>query len=165
MNIALCGMMGCGKSTVAQIISRKYGLPLIDTDEIIAKKYGTIADIFEQKGEEYFRKIEAETIAEFCIKDIGAVIALGGGAVLAEENVRNLKVNGKIVYLRTKEENLTKRLLNTTDRPLLKGTMRDIIADILLKRTPVYESVADIVVDTDELSPEKIADVIGERIL
>ena len=165
MNIALCGMMGCGKSTVAKIVSKKYGLPLIDTDKLIVEKYGTIADIFACKGEEYFRKIEAETIAEYCAKDSNAVIALGGGAVLREENVVNLKHNGKIVYMRTQESNLAKRLENTADRPLLNGTMRDIIGELLSKRTIVYESVADKIIDTDELKPEQIADAIVETML
>lgn len=165
MNIALCGMMGCGKTTVANIISNKYHLPLIDTDAIIVKRYGAISDIFATEGEQYFRRIEADTILECCSQDGNFVIALGGGAVLNEKNVLNLKNGGKIVYLRTKEENLAKRLKNSTDRPLLKGTMRDIITDILAKRAPIYERVADIIVDTDALSAEEVADVIARNVL
>ena len=106
MNIALSGMMGCGKTTVARILAEKFNLPLKDTDEIIVERYGVIADIFAEKGEEYFRKIEAEVIAEISEKDGNFVFALGGGAVLSEENVRNLNRHGNIVYFRTKEENL-----------------------------------------------------------
>ena len=160
MNIALCGMMGCGKSTVAKILSEKYNFKLIDTDEIIVKKYGVISDIFDKMGEEYFRKIEAQVISRFCTSDSKAVIALGGGAVLREENVNNLKANGKIVYLRTEGANLAKRLKNTTDRPLLRGTMCDIIDEILAKRAPIYENVADLIVDTDGLLPEEVAEAI-----
>lgn len=165
MNIVLCGMMGCGKSTVAKILSEKYGFNLIDTDALIVEKYGVIADIFAEKGEEYFREIESQIILEYCSKTAGSVIALGGGAVLMEENVRNLKTNGKIVYLRTEEENLAKRLKNTTDRPLLRGTMRDVIGEILTKRAPIYERAADKIVDTDDLSPEIIADIIVRTVL
>ncbi len=165
MNIALCGMMGCGKTTVAKILAEKFNKSLKDTDEIIVGRYGTIADIFAQKGEEYFRKIEAEVIAEISSKDGNFVIALGGGAVLREENVRNLKRYGKIVYLRTEEENLVKRLEKTTDRPLLQGTMRDRISQIMRFRAPIYENAADFVIDTDGLSPQKIAIKIGEIIL
>lgn len=165
MNIALCGMMGCGKSTVAKILSQKLNLPLIDTDEIIVSRYGAISDIFDSKGEEFFRDLESQTIAKVCAKKGDCIIALGGGAVLREQNVRNLKSCGKIFFLRTKEENLVKRLENSNDRPLLRGTMRDIIAQILSKRTPIYEKAADEIIDTDGLTPNEIAEVIGEKLL
>lgn len=165
MNIALCGMMGCGKTTVAAVLAEKYNLPLKDTDEIIVNRYGEISDIFARKGEDYFRKLESEVIAEICEKDGNFVIALGGGAVLSNKNVCNLKRYGKIVYLRTKEENLVKRLKKTSDRPLLQGTMRDRISQILSVRAPIYENAADFVIDTDGLSPQEIAIKIGEMIL
>ena len=165
MNIALCGMMGCGKTTVAKILSENYSLPLIDTDAKIVESYGKISDIFDEKGEQYFREIESRIIAKYCTQDKNFVIALGGGAVLNDINVLNLKKSGKIVYLRTKAETLAERLKNSTDRPLLRGTMRDIIDEILSKRAPIYERAADLCVDTDNLSPEKIACIIAEELL
>lgn len=165
MSVALCGMMGCGKTTVAKIIAQKYGVQLIDTDEIIVRRFGPISDIFAEKGEEYFRRLESAVIAEICVDASQKVVALGGGAVLEDENVRNLKKCGKIVFLRTEEQNLAKRLENSTDRPLLQGTMRDKIRQILLKRTPIYENAADYIIDTDGLTPEETAKIIGEKFL
>lgn len=162
MNIALCGMMGCGKTTVAKILAEKLNATLIDTDEIIVSRYGVISDIFEKYGEEYFRNLEEEVIAEVSAKDGNFVIALGGGAVLREQNVSNIKRFGQIVYLRTKVENLTKRLKNGTGRPLLQGTMCDIIGQILQKRAPIYEQVADKILDTDGLTPNEVAIKIRE---
>lgn len=165
MNIALCGMMGSGKTTIAKILSEKYGLRLIDTDAIIVKKHGAISEIFAKNGEQYFRDLETKVIEEFCSECGNLIIALGGGAILKEANVKILKSSGKIVYLRTKEENLLKRLQNSTDRPLLNGTMSDIISKILRERSPIYENAADKIIDTDGLPPEKIADIIAEALL
>ncbi len=162
MNIALCGMMGCGKTTVAKILAENINAELVDTDEIIVNRYGVISDIFEKYGEEYFRNIEEEVVAEVSAKDGNFVIALGGGAVLRGQNVSNLKRYGKIVYLRTEVENLTKRLENSTDRPLLQGIMCDVIGQILQKRASVYEKAADEIIDTDGLTPNEIAIKIGE---
>lgn len=165
MSVALCGMMGCGKTTVAKIIAQQFNVPLIDTDEIIVRRFGSISDIFAEKGEEYFRRLECAVIAETCLDDAQKVIALGGGAVLKAENVRNLKRYAKIVFLRTKEENLVKRLANSNERPLLQGTMRDRISQILQERKPIYENSADEIIDTDNLKPEEIARIIGEKFL
>lgn len=165
MSVALCGMMGCGKSTVAKILSAKYNLPLIDTDEIIVRENGEISDIFALKGEEYFRDLESSVIEKICALEGSFVIALGGGAVLREENVRNLKKHSFLIYLRAKEQNLVKRLEKTDDRPLLHGTMSDRVHQILSKRATIYESVADKTIDTDDLTPEEIAKIIGETTL
>lgn len=164
MNIALCGMMGCGKTTVARIIAQKYGRPLIDVDCEIVKSFGPIQSIFSERGEEFFRKIESQTIDKICSEHSQAVIALGGGAVLRRENIERLKSCSKLVYLRTKAENLVKRLENTDDRPLLNGTMRDRVIEILAERAPVYERAADKIIDTDGLSPENVAEAVWESV-
>ncbi len=164
MNIALCGMMGCGKTSTAIELSQKLRRPLVDTDKIIEENYGAISDIFKERGEGYFRELEASVIAKYCKKDTGAVIALGGGAVLSSENVNILKGSSKIIYLRANEENLLKRLKNSTNRPLLNGTMRDRVCEILTKRSPIYERAADFIVDTDGCTIgqtcEKICEIV-----
>ena len=165
MIVSLCGMMGCGKSTVSKIISQKYNVKLVDIDEVIVTRYGAISDIFDRYGEEHFRNIEQSVIAEVCEEKGDYIVALGGGAVLREQNVINLKRSGKIVYLRANEENLVKRLENSTERPLLRGTMRDRVSQILTQRAPVYEKAADEIIDTDGLTPDKIATIIGEALL
>ena len=98
MNLILCGMMGAGKTTVGIKIAETVGLRWYDTDDVIVENHGKISDIFKRYGEEYFRKLETETVAKLSKKD-GLVISVGGGLVLKEENVELLKRNGKIVYL------------------------------------------------------------------
>ncbi len=161
MNIVLAGMMGCGKTTVAEILSRKLGKKSVDTDAEIVKKHGGIADIFSKYGEERFRDIEAETVKDVASFD-GVIIATGGGCLLREENVREFKKRGKIVYLRTLPETLIKRVEGDTERPLLAGGAAEKIKSILPVRAPVYESAADIIIDTDNLTPEEVADKITE---
>lgn len=165
MNIVLCGMMGCGKSTVARVLAQKGGFALIDTDEQIVKMYGDIPSIFEKFGEERFRQIEADVIKQACKEPKNAVISLGGGAVLRRENVNILKKSGKIVYLRATKQTLSARLEGCADRPLLRGNIQERVHAILSERASIYEDVADIIIDTDKLSPEQIADKIRETVL
>lgn len=164
MNIVLCGMMGCGKTTVAAELSARYGMVSVDTDAEIVKKYGEINAIFEKYGEEYFRTVEEEIVAAVSKQFSNAVIATGGGCVLRESNVKNLKKTGKIIYLRTTPETLVSRVEGDTSRPLLKGGAREKIYSILAVREPVYSAAADLIVDTDGLSPEEIAEKITELV-
>ena len=162
MNAVLCGMMGCGKSTVAAALSSLYNLSAVDTDALIVERFGEINKIFESKGEAYFRDLEAEITAEVAKKYQNAVISLGGGCVLRQENVKNLKATGKIFYLRATAETLISRLKGDTTRPLLKGGVEERVKTILAARASVYESVADYIIDTDGLTPEAIAQKIKE---
>ncbi|MGN0818055.1 MAG: shikimate kinase [Candidatus Coproplasma sp.] len=164
MNVVLCGMMGCGKTTVAAEVSSRYNLTSVDTDAEIVKEYGEINAIFSEYGEEYFRTIEAKTVAAVAKKYKNAVISTGGGCVLRAENVCNLKATGKIIYLRTQPETLIKRVEGDTSRPLLKGGAKDKIYSILSVRAPVYTAAADYIVDTDGLTPEQIATKIMELV-
>ncbi|MDE6790436.1 MAG: dephospho-CoA kinase, partial [Clostridia bacterium] len=99
MNIVLCGMMGCGKTTVAAEFSSR-GYTVVDTDRIIVARYGNIDGIFAKYGEAHFRELEAAVTAEVAKEYNGAVISLGGGCVLRAEHVKNLKATGKIFYLK-----------------------------------------------------------------
>lgn len=159
MNLILCGMMGAGKTTVGVKIAETVGVRWYDTDDLIVENHGRISDIFQRYGEEYFRKLETETIAKLSKKD-GLVISVGGGLVLKEENVELLKRNGKIVYLRAGLETLEKRLGADCTRPLLQTngeTLRERLTRLLKERAPIYERVADYIVDVDGKTPEKIA--------
>lgn len=165
MNAVLCGMMGCGKSTVAERLSELYGVQSVDTDRIIEERFGSINAIFAERGEAYFRDIEAEITAETAKKYTNAVISLGGGCVLRSENVKNLKATGKIVYLRATPQTLIARLKGDASRPLLKGGLEERVNKILAERSHVYESVADFIIDTDGLTPTETAQKIKEAIL
>lgn len=142
-NIVLIGMPGVGKSTIAGMLDKSF----TDTDAEIEKKYYmSPKDIILKYGEPDFRKKESEIIKELSLKN-GIVIATGGGAVLNEENVINLKKNGVIIYLNAPLE----RLKASSDRPLSKDV--NMLADIYNKRKGIYAAACDISISADG-SPE-----------
>jgi shikimate kinase len=156
-------MMGCGKTTVSAALNKKYNLQRVDTDEVIVEKYGSINAIFAEHGEEYFRDLETSVTKLITENYKNAVISLGGGCVLRNENVQNLKRSGRIFYLRTSLATLIKRVEGDKTRPLLKGDAKQKMTDILAVRAPIYERVADVIIDTDGLSPKEIATKIMEH--
>lgn len=159
MNVILCGMMGAGKTTIGIKIAELTGRRWYDTDGLIVDKHGKISDIFEYYGEAHFRRLETEIVRELVQKD-DLVISTGGGLVLKKENNALLQENGKIVFLRATLETLAKRLKVDGERPLLQAStenIRDRLARLLKERAPVYEHVADYVVDVDGKTPEEIA--------
>ncbi len=161
MNIVLCGMMGVGKSSVGIRISEKTGRRWIDTDVVITDRHGRISDIFEYYGEAHFRSLETEVVRELSDMD-SLVISTGGGLVLKPENNELLKKNGKIIFLRASVETLLSRVRADETRPLLKdnGKIAEKLGELLVERTPVYEAVADGIVDTDGKSVDEVADAV-----
>ena len=158
MNIILCGMMGVGKSTVGVRIAELTGRMWYDTDVVITDRHGRISDIFEYYGEAHFRSLETEVVRELSGRD-GLVISTGGGLVLKPENSEMLKQNGKIFFMRASFETLLKRVRADETRPLLKNTGKtaESLGKLLAQRTPVYEHVADYIVDTDGKSIDEVA--------
>ena len=166
-NIYLIGFMGAGKSTVGRILAERLGMSFVDTDEIVAVRAGRpIPEIFARFGEERFRDLEREAVAEVSRKK-GHVVALGGGAPLDERNWRLLKRTGVTVYLRESPEVLARRLAHDATRPLLSGhegaarTRR--VEELLSAREPRYLE-ADIVVECRGRPPKEIAGEILERL-
>ena len=162
-NIILEGFMGCGKTTVSEILADKLELELIDTDEVIVDtEKRSVNEIFAGEGEQYFRDLETEllrTIVEDHWRE--TVISLGGGLPVREENRELLKKAGKVVYLRTRPETVYDRIKDDTTRPLLQTKDPLVrIKELQDERREIYEQAADIVVDTDALTPEEIADKI-----
>ena len=159
MNLILCGMMGAGKTTIGIKIAEMTGRRWYDTDGLITDKYGKISDIFEYYGEAHFRKLETDIVKELSKQD-DLVISTGGGLVLKKENNVLLQEKGKIIFLRASIDTLSKRLHVDGTRPLLQTStesIRDRLAKLMKERTPVYEHVADYVVDVDGKTPETIA--------
>ena len=151
-NIALCGMPSAGKTSVGKLLAKKLNLEFFDSDEEISKKYGkTPKDIINESGEDGFRELESEVIKELSTKS-GAVISLGGGAVLKEENVLNLKLNSTIVYIKRDLE-----LLSLENRPLSLSVG---VENLYKKRKPIYESVSDITVENNNSIEETVKKVI-----
>ena len=166
MNLILCGMMGAGKTTIGIKIAELTGRRWYDTDGCIVDKHGKISDIFEYYGEAHFRKLETDIVRELSKKD-GLVISSGGGLVLKKENNELLQKNGKIVFLRASIETLAKRLKVDGERPLLQTStenIRDRLANLLKERSPIYEHVADYIVDVDDKTPEEIAKEIVKTV-
>lgn len=162
-NIALTGMMGSGKSTVAQELGKL--LPdyvLVDIDSEIERSTNKkISEIFLRFGEQHFRILETEKIQKF-IFNKNQIISLGGGAFEDDFNREILLENCTVVYLRTSAQEIYNRIKNQTHRPLLaKNFSLDRIADIIAKRSPNYEK-ADIIIDTDCKTPYNIAkEILG----
>ena len=150
MNFALCGFMGCGKTTIGRRVARAENLEFIDIDAEIVKEQGMkITEIFEKHGEEYFRALEHDMIKRAAKMD-NVMISLGGGAVTNPENVQALRECAKIIYLQMSEENIKERLKNNTTRPLLLRPDRDIVLhELYVKRLPLYNAAASIVVDAN----------------
>lgn len=162
MNVVLCGMMGAGKSTIGIKIAELTGRRWYDTDGVISDRHGKISDIFEYYGEPHFRKLETDVVKELAEQD-NLVISTGGGLVLKNENNVTLQKNGKIVFLRASLQTLNQRLVLDGTRPLLQASTESIsdrLSRLLKERTPVYEHVADYIVDVDGKTPLEIAQEI-----
>ncbi|MBP3402235.1 MAG: shikimate dehydrogenase [Clostridia bacterium] len=155
-SIVLIGMPACGKSTVGKILAKKTGRTLVDTDELIVKKVGMeITEIFRQYGEDKFRDIESEVIAE--ISGNGSlIIATGGGAILRDKNVRSLKKNGRLYFI----DRPLDALVPTDSRPL--SSDRTAIEKRYEERYGIYSSVCDKKIDAD-CDAETVAEKILEN--
>lgn len=165
--VALIGFMGCGKSTVGALLASRLGCRFLDLDELIEERAGrSIRQIFEEQGERVFREHEARAVQAACLHE-NAVISVGGGAVMNPDNAARLKDAGRIVWLRAPADVLWQRICGDeasgTQRPRLtpKGGLQEIVHK-LAERGPVYESLADQIMDTDRLSIEA---AVGQIIL
>ena len=153
-NIILIGYMGSGKSTVGYKAAKAVEYKFLDTDVLIEEAEGmSISKLFEEKGEPYFREMETETIKRLIAEPKGKIIATGGGLPMKEGNAELLKKLGTVIYLKAETDTLMKRLSGDTARPLLKnGDLREKIETMLAIRGPVYESTADVILQTDNMS-------------
>ena len=160
-NIFLIGFMGCGKSAMARFLSRDLDVELVEMDETIEVEAGmTINEIFEKYGEKHFRDLESQLILRIAEKG-GAVVSCGGGAILRQENVENMKKNGQIIYLSATPETIYTRVRNSTNRPLLNGNMNvEYISSLMEKRLPLYENAADITIYVDGKEKQEVVEEI-----
>lgn len=160
-HISLIGFMGVGKSTISRELHRLTGKPETDTDALIVEKEGRpVPEIFEEKGEAYFRQLETELIDELGGLEPG-IISCGGGMALKDLNVKKLRALGEIVLLTATPQTIYDRVRHSTDRPLLNGNMNvPYITELMEKRRPFYEKAATVVVATDGRSVTEIAEEI-----
>ncbi|MCI7131395.1 MAG: chorismate mutase [Lachnospiraceae bacterium] len=160
-NIVLIGFMGSGKSTISRALSKVFAMDVIEMDQVIADREGmSISEIFEVHGEEYFRNLETELLREMQNRK-GVVISCGGGVPMRDENVVEMKKNGKVILLTAAPETILERVRNNHDRPLLENNKNvDFISELMEKRRSKYEAAADIIIQTDGKSEFEICEEI-----
>ena len=158
MNIYLIGMMGSGKTTVGIKLSEKLKKTFIDLDSEIKKSAGkTISEIFDENGEDHFRLIESEKLKTFS----ESVIACGGGVVLMGKNRHFIKENGTAILLTATMEELSHRLKDSDNRPLLAHEKSEnALKNIWLERQMDYLNTADFSIETGRKHPAEIAEEI-----
>ena len=153
--ILLVGMMGAGKTTVGRLLAERLGWAYVDSDEQIEQATGrTVREIFEDDGEPAFRRLETKALEQAVQTDRDSVIAVAGGAVLAPENQELIGNSGLVVWLRAEPAVLTRRAVIGDHRPLLQDDPGGVIRRLLTQREPLYGSLADVIVDVDQLDPE-----------
>lgn len=164
-NIFLIGFMGAGKSTVARWLKEQQGLRLVEMDEEISRQQKmSISQIFEEKGEEYFRRLETELLEGLKGQE-NTVVSCGGGVPMRQCNVDAMRKSGKVVYLSASPETVYRRVKDNHDRPLLEGNMNvEYIGGLLEKRLPRYLEAADVTVGTDGKAVEEICREILEYV-
>ncbi|SCY11462.1 chorismate mutase [Alkaliphilus peptidifermentans] len=165
-NIVLIGFMGSGKTTVGRELSIHMEMPFIDIDQLIEEEEKvTISEIFQVQGEDYFRRLESRMVKKISERK-NSIISCGGGVILNQANIVELKTNGIIILLDAKEETIYNRIKLDSNRPLLKNSM-DIktIENIMLQRKEKYRESADIIINTDNKPVDEICKEIIEKLL
>ena len=159
-NIYLVGLMGSGKTTVGKLASKKLSKSFIDSDHVIEESTGVrVPLIFEYEGEEGFRRRETKALEEL-VKKKDIILATGGGIILKKSNQKLLVDNGLVIYLKADYDLLASRLRNDRTRPLLQGVdIKKKLKVLLEVRDPIYESIADYVIDTKN---KRATDIVCE---
>ncbi|MCI6676689.1 MAG: shikimate kinase [Clostridiales bacterium] len=165
-HIFLIGFMGVGKSTISAYLSKQIKKKEIDTDAwIAAEQKMTIPQLFEEKGEAYFRNCETELLKHLKEEKEGLLVSCGGGMAMREENVALMKESGIVVLLTAKPETIFERVRYSKNRPILNGNMNvEFIAELMEKRREKYEAAADITVKADRRTSKEICADIMEQI-
>lgn len=161
MNIALCGFMGAGKTSVGRELSKITGRRFVDTDELAEKEENTtVSRIFSDKGEAYFRDLEYEICKKTAHMN-NTVISTGGGAMTYERNVKAIKRAARVVFIDTPFDVICKRVGDASGRPLFKNWEN--AKNLFEERRSKYLAAADFVVNGDQ-SVKKIAAEIAELV-
>lgn len=165
--VILVGLMGAGKTTVGAALARKLKWSFVDSDHEIERRTGVdIPAIFEIEGEVGFRKREAQVLADLLVQDQNAVIATGGGIVLAPENRQRLRQEDCVVYLDVPPDLLWERTRFSRNRPLLKvPDPRARLRELYEQRDPLYREVAGLIIDGRATHARQVVHLLANRFL
>ena len=167
--LTLIGYRATGKTTVAKLLAQRLGWDWIDADVEIEHRAGkTIARIFAEDGEAAFRDLESQVIADLCRRQ-RLVLAAGGGAPLRPENRRAMRQAGRVVWLTARPETILARMSGDATTAARRPNLTDKlpleeIVQLLHQREPVYRESADLTVDTEGITPARLAATIIERL-
>jgi shikimate kinase len=159
------GLPGAGKSSTGRRLAKVLAVEFADSDQLVEARAGmTIHDLFAQRGEPAFRDLEAAVVAD-ALTAFAGVLSLGGGALTRDDTRAAVATCGApVVYLRTGLRELGRRVGDGRTRPLLAGDPDGRLALLAAERTPHYEALATIVVDTDDRTPGQVAATIAARL-
>ena len=159
-------MPGCGKSTIGRQLARLRQLPFVDVDHEIERRLGcAIRAYFEREGEDAFRDIEQQVLAELLAEATPRVLATGGGAVLRQANREALHRSSTVVYLRALPDDLARRLARDTHRPLLQvADPRQRLRELYAVRDPLYRETAHVSIDTAHRSAATILNLVNMQL-
>ncbi len=170
MHLYLIGYRGSGKSTVGRVLAKRLGRPYFDTDDLVESESGlTIKDIFASHGEVWFRDLEAKIVANLSLNEQPTVVSLGGGAVLRDSTQGILKSTGVCIWLSASADYLFQRIQSDQSTQSRRPNLSQIggfaeVADVLAKRTPIYQRMSDITVSVEGKTPDEISDEISDCI-
>ncbi len=159
--IILIGLMGCGKTTVGKALSKRTGMPLLDTDAIIEEQIGCpIPEIFAEKGEAHFRALETALLRYLLYNPTPSpsIISTGGGIVVRQENRQLLRKLGFTVWLNVSINALLTRTAKSTNRPLLQNTdRRAVFTRLDAERRPFYKEAAHLWLEASCMDVNSVA--------
>lgn len=170
-SVVLVGLMGAGKSTVAGLLGRQLGLPVLDTDRLVEAAAGkTVRRIFDEDGEAAFRDIEARELTTALASDQPVILAAAGGVVLREQNRMALvearrSGRARVVWLTADVDDLVARTERGAHRPLLDDDRRGRLESMENERSDLYRAVCDVAVSTSGRTPEDVADGIARSVV
>ena len=159
--IFMIGFMGSGKSSVSLQLADMTGLPKVEMDQILVdREQMSIAEIFAEKGEPYFRAQETELLKEFGSTG-PQIVSCGGGVAMNEENVEEMRRTGKIICLTATPDVIYERVKDSRERPILNGNMNvEYIAGLMEARRPFYEKAASVIIDTSHMRIDQVAEAV-----